>query len=256
MVNKISLLDADPIYFSPIYVNTENVSTEKLLSLYRFANIFFPKIGSSLLKTMMDMEKNSERVIANCPPEERRKLIHRMKNLSVDLQFNVSDEGENMMEVSIHIVPSEVLVRAQQGRNDFVEYQKLSDELDKIISKLIAKEISRRFAAKVTDRLSSIMDITQAPSFVSQLLGMGWINRKGELQPGASIDDLLTGKYREQFEQLMPKELLEEGMQIRETIETCISISHYDEASLMRDAKMRHALLEITIREYKGIARM
>ena len=89
---KLSLLDADPILFSPIYVNTENVSTEKLLSLYRFANIFFPRMGSNLVSTIMDMEKNSERIIANCPPEERRKLIRRLKDLSVDLSFMVSDE--------------------------------------------------------------------------------------------------------------------------------------------------------------------
>jgi len=249
MVTKLSLLDADPIHFSPIYVNTENVSTEKLLSLYRFANIFFPNMGSKLVNTMMDMEKNSERIIANCPPEERQKLIHRMKNLSVDLQFVVSDEGDNMIEISIHIIPSEVLERAQQGRRDIIQYKKLSDEMDKIFSKLIAKEISRRFATKVTNRLKSFLGIDEAPSFVNQLLGMGWINRKGQLLEEASIEDLLTGKYREQFEQLMPKELLEEGMQIRETIETYFAITQDEDESLFRDAQMRHALLEITIRE-------
>jgi hypothetical protein len=31
----------------------------------------------------------------------------------------------------------------------------------------------------------------------------------------------------------MPEELLQEGMQIRETIETCFAISHYDADSLI-----------------------
>ena len=248
---KLSLLDADPILFSPIYVNTENVSTEKLLSLYRFANIFFPRMGSNLVSTIMDMEKNSERIIANCPPEERRKLIRRLKDLSVDLSFMVSDEGENVIEISIHIVPSEVLARAQQGRRDLMEYQKLSDELDKIISKMIAKEISKRFTSKVTDTFRSFLGINQAPSFIKQLLGMGWINSKGQLQKEASIDDLLTGQYREQFEELMPKELLEEGLLIRETIEAYFAISQDDDEYLIQDAQRRHSLLEITIRETK-----
>ena len=248
---KFSLLDADPILFSPIYVNTENVSTEKLLSLYRFANIFFPRMGSNLVSTIMDMEKNSERIIANCPPEERRKLIRRLKDLSVDLSFMVSDEGENVIEISIHIVPSEVLARAQQGRRDLMEYQKLSDELDKIISKMIAKEISKRFTSKVTDTFRSFLGINQAPSFIKQLLGMGWINSKGQLQKEASIDDLLTGQYREQFEELMPKELLEEGLLIRETIEAYFAISQDDDEYLIQDAQRRHSLLEITIRETK-----
>ena len=248
---KFSLLNADPILFSPIYVNTENVSTEKLLSLYRFANIFFPKMGSNLVSTIMDMEKNSERIIANCPPEERRKLIRRLKDISVDLSFMVSDEGENVIEISIHIVPSEVLARAEQGRKDIMEYQKLSDELDKIISKLIAKEISRRFASKVTNTFRSFLGINQEPSFIKQLLGMGWINSKGQLQKEASFDDLLTGQYREQFEEIMPKELLEEGLLIRETIEAYFAISQDDDEYLIQDAQRRHALLEITIRETK-----
>ncbi|MCX7109667.1 MAG: hypothetical protein NTX45_05970 [Proteobacteria bacterium] len=251
MAIKLSLLNADPIHFSPIYVNTENVSTDKLLSLYRFANIFFPAMGSNLVNTMLDMEKNSERIIANCPPQERRKLIHRMKDMSVDLQFMVNHEGENVIEISIHIVPSDVLEQAQQGRDDLVQFKKLSADLDKIISKMIAKEISRRFASKVTDRFKSFIGVNQAPSFVTQLLGMGWINPKGQLQKGASIDDLLTGKYHEQFEELMPKELLQEGMLIRETLETYFSISQDDDESLFQDAQNRHALLEITIRETK-----
>ncbi|MEI6067146.1 MAG: hypothetical protein WCP96_07395 [Methylococcaceae bacterium] len=65
-------------------------------------------------------------------------------------------------------------------------------------------------------------------------------------------DELLTGKYHEQFEQLMPEELLQEGMQIRETIKTCFEISQEDADYLILDAKKRHALLEITIREAKS----
>ena len=78
---------------------------------------------------------------------------------------------------------------------------------------------------------------------------MGWINRKGQLQEGASIEDLLTGKYSEQFEQLMPKEVMQEGMHIRETIRTCFEIGQDNDESLIRNAKKRHALLEITIDE-------
>ena len=255
MVHKFSLLNANPILFSPIHLNTDNVSTEKLLALYRFANIFFPKIGSNLVNTILDMEQNSERLMADCPPEERRALIRKMKNLSLDMQCTVSDDGNNLMEISIHIVPSEVLDRAQQGRKDLFQYQKLSDELDKMIAKLIAKEVNRRFTSKVTDHFKNFVSVQQIPSFINQLLDMGWINRKGQLLQGASIDDLLTGKYHDQFEQLMPKELLQEGMQIRETISTCFMISEYDADSLMQDAKMRHALLEITIRETKAIAK-
>jgi len=149
MGHKASLLRADPILFSPIYLNADNVSTEKLLALYRFSNIFFPKMGSGLVRTILDMERHGERLTANSSPEERRKLIRQMKSLNMDIQLTVSDEDQKIMEISIHIVPSEVLERAQQGRNDLVQYQRLSDDLDKLIAKLIAKEVCRRFTSKL-----------------------------------------------------------------------------------------------------------
>ena len=57
MPRQSSLLNANPILFSPIYLNAENVSTEQLLALYRFANLFFPQMGASLVNTILDMEK-------------------------------------------------------------------------------------------------------------------------------------------------------------------------------------------------------
>ncbi|WP_295453465.1 hypothetical protein [uncultured Thiodictyon sp.] len=251
MLRKASLLSADPILFSPIYLDADNVSTEKLLALYRFANLFFPKMGSSLVKTIMDMERHGERLTANSSPHERRKLISQMESLSMDIQFKVCDGGQNVMEISIHIVPSEVLERAQQGGNSLTQYRELKDDLDKLIIKLIAKELSRRFTAKIAEGIKALTGIKQVPSFITQLLEMGWINGNGQLLQGASIDDLLTGKYRDQFEQLMPKELVQEGMQIRDTIETFFAISQDDTDSLIADARRRHALLEITLRETK-----
>lgn len=252
MAHRLSLLRADPILFSPIYLNADTVSTDKLLALYRFADIFFPKMGTSVVRTIMDMERHGERLTANSTPEERRRLIGQMEDLSMDIRFTLVNDGENILEISIHIVPSEVLQRAQQGRGDLVKYQQLSDDLDKLIVKLIAKEASRRFAARVTESLKAFAGIKQVPALITQLLEMGWINRHGQLLEGASIDDLLTGRYRDQFEALMPKEVLQEGMHIRETIDAFFVIGQYDADSLVQDARERHALLEITIREVRA----
>ncbi len=155
------------------------------------------------------------------------------------------------MEISIHIVPSEVLTRVQQGTIDLNQYKSLSDDLDKLIVKLIVKEIRRRFTFKMTDYFQALMKRKQVPPFIKQLIDMGWINRKGHLMEEASINDLLTGKYHEQFERLMPRELLQEGIQICETIKTCFAMDQDDTYSLIQNAKKRHALLEITIREAK-----
>ena len=246
---KPSLLRANPILFSPLYLNAEKISTEKLLALYRFTNLFFPQLGPGLVKTILDMEKHGERLTAGVSLEERRKLIGEMRGLSMDIQYSLKDEGQKMMEISIHIVPGEVLERARQGKVDLRQYQKLRDDLDKLIVKLIEKEVRRRFTGKVGEFFQTLLQGKRVPSFITQLLDMGWINGEGHLLEGASIEDLLSGKYRSQFVRLMPEELIQEGMQIRETIKTCFAVGADDPDSLIQDARKRHALLEITIQE-------
>ncbi|QVL48983.1 MAG: hypothetical protein KFB96_00075 [Thiocapsa sp.] len=173
MTRKASLLHADPIHFSPIYLSANTVSTEKLLPFYRFLNIFFPKIDSSLVKKIMDMERHGERLKANSSPEEREKLIRQMNCLSVNIQLTVSDEEEKIMEMSVRIVPSEVLERAQQGRNDLIHCPRLSDDLEKLVVKLITKEVSSRFATKLADGFQALTGFRQVPSFITQLLEIG-----------------------------------------------------------------------------------
>jgi len=167
----------------------------------------------------------------------------------MDIRYILKDEDEKLMEISVHIVPAEVLRRAQRGVKDPSPYQELGNNLDKLIVKLIIREIRKRFTFNLKDNFKSFLKSRQVPPFISQLLTMGWINRKGQLLEGASIEDLLTGKYSEQFEQLMPKEVMQEGMHIRETIRTCFEIGQDNDDSLIRNAKKRHALLEITIDE-------
>ena len=244
---KPSLLRANPILFSPLYLNAEKISTEKLLALYRFTNLFFPQLGPGLVKTILDMEKHGERLTAGVSLEERRKLIGEMRGLSMDIQYSLKDEGQKMMEISIHIVPGEVLERARQGKVDLRQYRQLRDELDKLVVKLIEKEVRRRFTGKAGEFFQTLLQGKRVPSFITQLLDMGWINGEGHLLEGASIEDLLSGKYRSQFVRLMPEELIQEGMQIRETIKTCFAVGADDPDSLIQDAKKRHALLEITI---------
>ena len=246
-----SLLRANPVLFSPIYLNVEENSTEKLLALYRFAHLFFPRLGPDIVQTFLDMERHAERLSAGISPEERRKLIGEMKGLSLDIQYALKDEGQKMLELSIHIVPGEVLERAQQGKVDMSQYTQLRDDIDKLIAQLIEKEIRKRFTAKVEGFMQKLLNKPDIPSFVSQLFDMGCIDRKGRLTQGATIDDLISGKYRAKFEELAPEELLQEGLQIRETIKTCFSVGADDADSLLQDAKRRHAVLEITIKSAK-----
>jgi len=249
---KPSLLRYNPILLSPIYLNAEQMSTEKLLALYRFAGLFFPQLGPGLAKTILDMEKHGERMTANISPEEREKLIGEIKGLSMDIQYALKDEGRKMLELSIHIVPGEVLERARQGKPDLEQCRQLRDELDKLVVRLVKREVRRRFTSKVEEFFHAFLRRKHLPAFIAQLLDMGWIDNKGRLTPNATIEDLLTGKYRAEFERLMPEEVMQEGLLIRETIETCFSDGIDDADAIFQDAEKRHTLLEITIKEVKS----
>ena len=248
---KPSLLCADPIFFSPLYLNTKNISTEKLLALYRTANLFFSK-KDNVMNKILDMEKHSEKLSVDCSPIERHKLIHETKGLSIDFQCILKDEGQKMMEISVHIVPGEVLKRAQQGKSELIPHQMLVDNLGKLVIMLILKEIRRWFFYKVTDYFKTFGKNLQELSFITQLLNKDRINSGRSLLKETSIDDLRFWKYHDQFEQLMSKELLPEGMLVRETIKTCYKIGQDNDDSLIREAKQRQALLEITTRETKN----
>lgn len=252
MRQKPSLLRNRPVLFSPLYLNADKISTTQLLAIYRFANLFFPKLGPGAVHLLLDMERYSGRLRAGITPEERRRLISEMKGMSMDIQYTLKDEGQRMLELSIHIVPSEVLHRAQQGEIGLNQCRQLRGDFDKLIVTLIEKEVRKRFTAKVENLLHDSLGKPHIPPLVSRLLDMGWINSEGRLMEGAAIDDLLTGKNRAKFERLAPEELIREGRNIRETILTCFAIGAEASGLLMHDAQKRHALLDITIRAAQG----
>ncbi|MBU2573473.1 MAG: hypothetical protein KKH28_05295 [Elusimicrobia bacterium] len=245
---KPSLLRNRPLAFSPLYLNAGRISTVQLLAIYRFAGLFFPKLGPGIVQTLLDMERHSGRLRAGVAPEERRRLISDMKGMNMDIRYTLKEEGHKMLELSIHIVPSEVLNRAQQGEIDLNQCRQLREDFDKLIAALIEKEVRRRFTARVESLLHDSLGKPHVPPLVSRLLDMGWINGEGRLMEGVAIDDLLTGKHRAGFGRLAPEELIREGLQIRETIRTCFKIGAADTGLLIHDAKKRHAMLEITIR--------
>lgn len=252
MARSSSLLHADPLLFSPISLNADRVATDKLFAFYRFANLFFPTAGTSSVNTIMNMERHGERLTANCSPQERKRLIGKMKNLSMDMRLTVSDEGQNVIDMSIHIVPSEVLGQARQGMDIALPRQSDSgNAFDTLIARLIAKEINRRCAAKVVDLLKPLAGIAQIPALISRLLGIGQSDCSEQLPQAASIADLLLDEFRERFGQAMPEELVQEGMAIRTAIATCIAMSQCDADSPISDATARRAQLEIAIREAK-----
>ena len=244
---KPSLLRNHPLVFSPLYLNAGRISTAQLLAIYRFAGLFFPKLGPGIVQTLLDMERHSARLRAGVAPEERRRLISDMKGMNMDIQYTLKDEGRKMLELSIHIVPSEVLSRAQQGKVSLTQYRQLREEFDKLMAALIEKEVRRRFTVRVECLLHDFLGKQHVPALVSRLLDTGWINSEGRLREGAAIDDLLIGKNRAGFARLAPEELLREGLHIRETIRTCFAIGAEDAGRLIQDAQRRHALLGITI---------
>lgn len=255
MRQKPSLLRNRPLIFSPLYLNAEKISTGQLLAVHRFAGLFFPKLCPGVMRILLDMEKHGGRLRAGLAPEERLRLMREMKGMSMDIQYTLKDEGHRMLELSIHIVPSEVLHRAQQGGVDLRQYRQLRDHFDKLIAAVVEKEVRLRFTARVESLLHDSLGKQDVPALVRRLLATGWINGEGRLREGAAIDDLIRGKHRTEFERLAPEELLREGLQIRGTIRTCFAAGAEDAGLFIGDAQRRHALLEITIREARQVAR-
>ncbi len=64
-----------PNVFSPIYVNTNVLKSDKMSALYKFSAFFFPSLGKDILNLLLDLEKQSKNIIGSIDPEERKSLI-------------------------------------------------------------------------------------------------------------------------------------------------------------------------------------
>ncbi len=246
---KPSLLSKDfSILFSPLRIDADFLDG-KVLALYKFSTIFFPNLGSGLLNILLDMEKHSRRVIASIKLQERESLIKELGGVTVEIRYMVKDKGKEMIILPINISPSEVLKNATLVKQGSRYNKKMQEEINKILISFIKKEIERKIKTMVEDFLKTLLVKPKMPPMLKELLSRGLINKEGRLAEGTTIEDLISGRYARLFKKVVPEELINEALLIRDTIKTFYDWKDEDYQSLANEALVEKGILEITLGE-------
>jgi len=84
---------------------------------------------------------------------------------------------------------------------------------------------------------------------LKELLSRGWIDKEGRLAEGTTIQDLISGKYARVFKDVVPQELINEALIIKETMKACYEGEDEDDGSVVNETLREKGILEITLGE-------
>ncbi|MEI6633057.1 MAG: hypothetical protein WCP22_04465 [Chlamydiota bacterium] len=251
---KPSLLNAPQELFSPLHINAELFDGGRAAALYRVSSIFFPQLGPAALNLLLDMEKHCRRVTVAITPEERKRLIKELQGVTVEMHYIIKDRGKEMMTLPIKITPADVLKNAVLGKAPHRYSEKMQKEMSAIIVSLVEKEIQKRVGGMIEGVIKKLMLKPRMPVLLKELIARGIINREGRLTEGATIMDVMSGKYSRLFKRVIPEDLINEAVLIRRTIEACYDwqSADGDYQSLANEALREKGILEITLGEVSG----
>jgi len=249
---KPSLLSKDfSKLFSPVRINADILEGDRPLALYEFASIFFPNMVSSIVALLLDMEKHSQKLIASIEPKKRERLINDLEGVTVEIHYLMKDKGKELIALPIKICPAEVLRNAALSKLGSRYTEKMQEEINQILVSFIKKEIQRRIKSMIEGALKTLLVKPRMPATLKKLLTLGLIDRDGRLSEGATIEDLMSGKYAGLFKRVVPEELINEAMMLKETIKACYGWEGEDYLASANEALAEKGILEIILGEIK-----
>ena len=235
--------------FSPIRVNADILETDKPLALYEFASIFLPSMGPSIFNLLLDMERHSKKLITAIEPKKRERLIKDLEGVTVEIHYLIKDKGKELMVLPINICPAEVLRNATLAKHGSRYTEKMQEEINQILTSFIKKEIQHRIKGMIENSLKTLFAKPRMPVMLKKLLSSGLINRGGLLAEGTTIEDLISGRYAGLFKNVVPEELINEALMIKEAIKACYDWEGEDFLPSANEALVEKGILEIVLGE-------
>ena len=233
--------------FSPIYINDELLKSDKAAALFKFSRIFFPHLGPSVLSLLLDMERHSVTKIAGIDSRERDRLAEKLEGVSVELRYVIRDAGKEMLALPILISPAEVLKNVALGKPAVGHVQELQRQVDALLLSFMEREIERKIKDTAENFLKNLLTKPRIPALLKELLDQGLVNRNGRLAEGATIMDLISGRYSGLFKEVVSEELVNEALVIKETIKICCQGREEEYRSLIDSALIEKGVLGITL---------
>ncbi len=232
--------------FSPLYINDDLLQDGKAAALLKFSRIFFPQLGPSVLGLLMDMEGHSSRLIAGIEPAERDRLARELEGVSVELRYTIRDGGREMLSLPITLSPAEVLKNSALGRPAQC-VPELQKKMDALLLSFLEKELEKKVRATMEGFMKTLLGKPKLPALLEELLERGLVGKDGRLAPGATIQDLISGKYSGLFKKVVSEEIINEALVVKETIRICCQGREEEYQALIDSALLEKGVLEISL---------
>jgi len=128
-----------------------------------------------------------------------------------------------------------------------INIQELQREADALLLSFLERAIERKIKETLEKFLKTLLAKPRLPALLKELLDRGLINRDGRLAEGATIMDLISGRYSGLFKKVVSEELVNEALVIKETIKICCRGQEEEYRSLIDRALIEKGVLEITL---------
>lgn len=240
--------------FSPIQINWTLLKSEQLAHLYKFGHLFFPSLTSpAILKTLLNLENEMNRVLLNIPAEERMRIQEGLEGITIDIKISVADEGAgDIIAIPVRIQPAAVMKRAILGKGTEVDLEGQLTELKKGLFEFITKEGARMMKKTVEGFFKGKVREEGIKGPIQELVRTGAITRSGRLKTETTIEDLLTGKYSEAFSKAANREVLNAGLLIEQSLMSLYEWGDLDMEEWARDVKKDLELISQSLKEMRS----
>ncbi|MBI2336710.1 MAG: hypothetical protein HYU97_08120 [Deltaproteobacteria bacterium] len=239
-----------PPGFAPLHVNWNLLDSRRLEPLYQFAHLLFQgdPSGGGILKTLLSAESDIDRPFMNLPHKERDHLEKALEGLVIDLKFKISDKhaGE-ILSVPIHLEPARVMKRAILGRSSPTDFDRQFANIRKIVAEFVLKEFKKKMRESLQGFFKAEVVKAKVKAGVKELIRLGAITRKGLFASETTIEDLLSGKYADIFARVANREVVNEGILIRETFSGLCEWAELGHEAWAREARQELNLIGETL---------
>lgn len=195
------------------------------------------------------MERHSQKLIVAIEPEKRERLAKDLEGVTVEIHYLIKDRGKELMALPINICPAEVLRNAALVKHGSRYTEKMQEEINRILVSFVKKEIQRRIKSMIENSLKILLAKPKMPAMLKRLLSLGLIDREGRLAEDTTIEDLISGKYARLFKKVVPEELINEALMIKETIKAYYDWEGEDYLSSANESLAEKGILEVILGE-------
>lgn len=202
----------DEVDFSPIYVDANLFSSEKVRDLYRFAMGVFPQMMSQAVLAFRNSRQTLPKKL-RMSEMERKELVQALKGISLHVKFSIKKDGMGeIMAIPFSMRPNTILGQLDTEKQNPSEFRAHVKELQEVLLPLVQNAIKQRLKEVMAKVLTLEALRPKVRVEIQNMIREGLITSEGKIVEGVELDRFLIEKYSSLFKQVDMEILKTAGM--------------------------------------------